>query len=59
MDPTDAEHLAATTDPMLAETVERRSHSILGTVEVESERGMFPLRVETAERWPQDASGSL
>jgi len=47
----EAKRLAALPDDELSETVERRSHSILGKVTVEPGRGVFPLAVETAERF--------
>src|SRR5262249_9413425 len=38
-------------DTELADEIERRSHSILGRIEVEPGRGMFPLAVETAQKF--------
>src|SRR5262249_9151803 len=35
----------------MAREIERRSHSILGKIEVEPGRGVFPLTVETAKRF--------
>jgi 2-octaprenyl-6-methoxyphenol hydroxylase len=49
--PAEAERLAALPDDALSETVERRAHSILGKVTVEPARGVFPLAVETAQRF--------
>lgn len=46
--PDEANRLRSLTDAALAAEIERRSHSILGEVEVEPERGSFPLAVETA-----------
>jgi 2-octaprenyl-6-methoxyphenol hydroxylase len=46
----DAPRLAALADADMAAEIERRSHSILGKVEVEPGRGVFPLTVETATR---------
>jgi 2-octaprenyl-6-methoxyphenol hydroxylase len=49
----DPESLAATlakNDIELAAEIERRAHSILGTMSIESGRGTFPLAVETARR---------
>jgi 2-octaprenyl-6-methoxyphenol hydroxylase len=43
-----AEHLLLLDDAVLAEEIERRSHSILGRVTVEPGRGAFPLEVATA-----------
>ena len=44
----EAERLGALDDAALAGEIERRSHSILGKIEVEPGRGLFPLEVETA-----------
>ena len=41
--------LAAAPDDVLAEDIERRAHSLLGRMRVESGRGLFPLAVETAD----------
>src|SRR5262249_13929371 len=49
--PGEAERLAALPDDVLSETVERRAHSILGKVAVEPARGVFPLAMETAQRF--------
>jgi 2-octaprenyl-6-methoxyphenol hydroxylase len=49
--PAEAERLAALPDDVLSETVERRAHSLLGKVTVEPARGVFPLVVETAQRF--------
>lgn len=49
--PHEAERLAGMSDADLSRDLERRSHSILGKVEVEAERGVFRLGVETAERF--------
>ena len=38
-------------DADMAAEIERRSHSILGRIEVEPGRGVFPLVVETATRF--------
>jgi 2-octaprenyl-6-methoxyphenol hydroxylase len=51
VEPAEAERLAALPDEELSETVERRAHSILGKVAVEPGRGVFPLAVETAQRF--------
>jgi len=50
IDPDEAPRLAALPDAELAIEVERRSHAILGKIEVEPGRGVFPLRVATAKR---------
>jgi 2-octaprenyl-6-methoxyphenol hydroxylase len=47
-EPGEAERLAALDDVALSCEVERRAHSILGKIEVEPGRGLFPLAVETA-----------
>jgi 2-octaprenyl-6-methoxyphenol hydroxylase len=46
--PAEAPRLAELADAELATEVERRSHSILGKIDVEPGRGVFPLAVETA-----------
>jgi len=51
MAPEDSDRLTALTDAAMAEEIERRSHSILGAVEVEPGRGLFPLSVATATRF--------
>jgi 2-octaprenyl-6-methoxyphenol hydroxylase len=48
--PDDAQRLAALDDAALAQEVERRAHSLLGALNVEPGRGLFPLAVETADR---------
>lgn len=50
LDPASAERLNALDDKALGEEIERRAHSILGRMEIESARGAFPLSVETARR---------
>jgi 2-octaprenyl-6-methoxyphenol hydroxylase len=47
-DPEDAARLAALPDGQLAAEIERRAHSLLGKIELESERDVFPLKVERA-----------
>jgi 2-octaprenyl-6-methoxyphenol hydroxylase len=47
-DPEEAARLKALPDAELAAEIEQRAHSILGKIEVEPERGMFPLAVERA-----------
>jgi 2-octaprenyl-6-methoxyphenol hydroxylase len=51
VEPCEAERLAALPAGALAETVERRAHSILGKATVEAGRGVFPLAIETAQRF--------
>jgi 2-octaprenyl-6-methoxyphenol hydroxylase len=48
VDPAEAQALAALRDAELAEELERRSHSMLGRIEIEPGRGLFPLAVEIA-----------
>lgn len=47
----EAEALAALGDAALGDEVERRAHSILGKMEVEAGRGLFPLASAIAERF--------
>lgn len=49
VDPHGADDLLRLDDAALAAEIERRSHSILGKVEVEPGRGHFPLSGETAK----------
>ena len=49
LDPVDAEELAALDDAALSDEIEHAAHSILGKVEVEPGRGLFPLSVATAQ----------
>ena len=53
VDPTEAPRLTALADAELAAEIERRSHSILGRIEIERGRGAFPLSVEIARRFGQ------
>ena len=48
LDPLDANEIAALDDGELSIEIERASHSILGKIEIEPGRGMFPLSVATA-----------
>jgi 2-octaprenyl-6-methoxyphenol hydroxylase len=50
----DAERLAALDDAALNAEVERRAHSILGAIAVETGRGRFPLAVETVRCFGQN-----
>ncbi len=54
LDPQEAEEIAALDDAALSAEIERRSHSILGKVEVEPGRGVFPLTVATARTFGQN-----
>ena len=51
LDPATAEELAALDDAALSAEIERAAHSILGKVQVEPGRGLFPLSVATARRF--------
>ncbi|MPZ38726.1 MAG: UbiH/UbiF family hydroxylase, partial [Rhizobiales bacterium] len=46
--PADAPRLSSLADAELAGEIERRSHSLLGKIEIESGRGVFPLAAEVA-----------
>jgi len=48
LDPVRAAALVAATDAELAAEIERRAHSLFGTMSIEPGRGLFPLAVETA-----------
>jgi 2-octaprenyl-6-methoxyphenol hydroxylase len=52
--PAEAERMADLGEAELAQEIERRSHSILGAVEVEPGRGRFPLAVETARSFARN-----
>ncbi|HTV34813.1 MAG TPA: UbiH/UbiF family hydroxylase [Xanthobacteraceae bacterium] len=47
--PQDGQRLAAMSDAMLAEDIERSAHSLLGRMDVEQGRGFFPLAVQSAQ----------
>jgi 2-octaprenyl-6-methoxyphenol hydroxylase len=47
----DAERIRAASDQELAREIETKSHSLLGEIEVDGPRGIFPLGVEIAERF--------
>jgi 2-octaprenyl-6-methoxyphenol hydroxylase len=49
IEPQEAEALLALGDDALADEIERRAHSILGRMEIEGERGSFPLAIELAQ----------
>ena len=46
--------LAAMEDAALSAEIERRAHSLLGTLRVEAGRGVFPLAVETADAYARN-----
>jgi 2-octaprenyl-6-methoxyphenol hydroxylase len=50
-DPEEAGKISTLSDAQLAAEIERRSHSVLGKVEVEGGRGVFPLAAATATRF--------
>jgi 2-octaprenyl-6-methoxyphenol hydroxylase len=47
LDPAHAAEVAAMSDAALSAEIERRAHSLLGTMTVEPGRGVFPLAIET------------
>ncbi|HMG81216.1 MAG TPA: UbiH/UbiF family hydroxylase [Xanthobacteraceae bacterium] len=49
LDPAHAAGLAAMNDAELSREIERRAHSLLGAMNVEPGRGIFPLAIETAD----------
>jgi 2-octaprenyl-6-methoxyphenol hydroxylase len=51
LDPAEADALAEHDDVELAGEIEHASHSILGKIELEPGRGLFPLHVATARRF--------
>jgi 2-octaprenyl-6-methoxyphenol hydroxylase len=51
VEPDEASTIRELSPDMLAREIERRSHSLLGKVEVEPARGMFPLEAKTATRF--------
>jgi 2-octaprenyl-6-methoxyphenol hydroxylase len=51
LDPLHADDIAALDDTELSTEIERASHSILGKIEVEAGRGLFPLSVATARKF--------
>jgi 2-octaprenyl-6-methoxyphenol hydroxylase len=51
LDPTQADELATLDDHELSSEIERTSHSILGKVNVEPGRGLFPLHIAIARRF--------
>jgi 2-octaprenyl-6-methoxyphenol hydroxylase len=51
VEPAEAARLTALVEADLSAEIERRSHSILGKLDVEPGRGFFPLAAETAHRF--------
>jgi 2-octaprenyl-6-methoxyphenol hydroxylase len=54
LDPARAAELAAMSDAELSGEVERRAHSLLGAMNVEPGRGIFPLAIETADSFARE-----
>jgi 2-octaprenyl-6-methoxyphenol hydroxylase len=54
LDPAHAAELAAMSDAELSHEIERRAHSLLGAMNVEPGRGIFPLAVETADSFARE-----
>ena len=54
LDPAHAADLAAMNDAALSAEIERRAHSLLGAMNVEPGRGIFPLAIETAHSFAHD-----
>jgi 2-octaprenyl-6-methoxyphenol hydroxylase len=54
LDPAHAAELAAMNNAELSREIERRAHSLLGTMNVEPGRGIFPLAIETADAFAHD-----
>src|SRR5579862_1467439 len=52
--PAHADELAAMNDAELSAEIERRAHSLLGTMNVEPGRGIFPLAIETADSFARE-----
>jgi 2-octaprenyl-6-methoxyphenol hydroxylase len=53
-DPAGATALSAMSDDELSAEIERRAHSLFGTMRVEPGRGLFPLASETADVFAKD-----
>jgi 2-octaprenyl-6-methoxyphenol hydroxylase len=49
LEPARAAEIAAMNDAELAAAIERRAHSLLGTMHAEPGRGVFPLAIQTAD----------
>jgi 2-octaprenyl-6-methoxyphenol hydroxylase len=54
VNPTEGPRLSELPDAEFASEVEQRSHSILGSIAIECDRGLFPLAFETARRFAQN-----
>jgi 2-octaprenyl-6-methoxyphenol hydroxylase len=51
VDPAEAERLASLDNGLLSVEIERRAHSILGTMKLEPGKAFFPLVIETARKF--------
>jgi 2-octaprenyl-6-methoxyphenol hydroxylase len=54
LDPAHAAELVAMSDAELSREIERRAHSLLGAMNVEPGRGIFPLAIETADAFARE-----
>jgi 2-octaprenyl-6-methoxyphenol hydroxylase len=54
LEPAHAAELVAMNDAELSREIERRARSLLGTMNVEPGRGIFPLAIETADSFARD-----
>src|SRR6202042_2415416 len=54
LDPAHAAELAAMNDTELSTEIERRAHALLGKMNVEPGRGIFPLAIETAHSFARE-----
>lgn len=59
LDPAGAKRIGALGDVALGEAIERQAHSLLGKVTPEPGRGLFPLRVETAQHFAASRIGLI
>jgi 2-octaprenyl-6-methoxyphenol hydroxylase len=50
VDPAEVSNISTLSDTQMAAEIERRSHSVLGKVQIEGGRGVFPLSTATATR---------
>lgn len=50
----DAERVRAASDSELAREIEAKSHSLLGQIEIDGPRGIFPLGIEIADKFAAD-----
>src|ERR1700731_2800376 len=54
LDPAHVAELAAMNDAELSTEIERRAHALLGKMNVEPGRGIFPLAIETADSFARE-----